>query len=50
MECEEGRVGVNALVEELTVTSKTIRRDLAVLENLEMVMRAHCGAIAVERL
>lgn len=47
---EQGRVEVNALAEELRVTPETIRRDLAVLEGLGMVRRAHGGAIPVERL
>ncbi len=40
-----GRVEVNALAEQLTVTPETIRRDLARLERLGKIRRVHGGAL-----
>src|SRR6266852_1087397 len=46
----DGRVDVAALVEELSVTAETIRRDLTALERQGLLRRVHGGAIPVERL
>ena len=46
----QGRVEVNALAEELDVTSETVRRDLTTLERHGLLRRVHGGAIPVERL
>lgn len=45
-----GRVEVNALATELSVTPETIRRDLSALVRAGALQRAHGGAIPVERL
>ncbi len=45
-----GRVEVNALADDLSVTPETIRRDLTALERLGHLRRVHGGAIPVERL
>jgi len=43
------RVGVAPLAELFTVSTETIRRDLAVLESRGLIVRVHGGAIASDR-
>lgn len=45
-----GRVDVNELARDLSVTPETVRRDLTTLERHGLVRRVHGGAIPVERL
>jgi len=45
----EGRVEVTGLAELLDVTTETVRRDLAVLEQQGLVRRVHGGALLAER-
>ncbi len=44
-----GRVEVKSLARQLDVTPETIRRDLTALERRGLLLRAHGGAIPVER-
>lgn len=46
----DGRVEVNGLADDLSVTPETVRRDLTLLERRGMLQRVHGGAIPVERL
>jgi DeoR family fructose operon transcriptional repressor len=46
---EEARVSVTALAERLGVTTETVRRDLAVLEEHGALRRVHGGAVAADR-
>lgn len=43
------RVSVAALAQEFTVTTETVRRDLAALERLGVVRRVHGGAVPTSR-
>ncbi|MGN7859098.1 DeoR/GlpR family DNA-binding transcription regulator [Microbacterium sp. 22303] len=45
----DGRVDVTGLAELLDVTTETVRRDLAVLEQQGLVRRVHGGALPAER-
>ena len=45
-----GRVEVNGLADQLSVTPETIRRDLAALERLGRIRRVHGGALPVAEL
>jgi DeoR family fructose operon transcriptional repressor len=45
-----GRVEVKTLARQLDVTPETIRRDLTALERRGLLLRAHGGAIPVERV
>lgn len=40
-----GRIAVNELAEEFSVTTETVRRDLSALERLRVVRRVHGGAV-----
>ena len=44
-----GRVSVTTLAERFRITTETIRRDLATLENAGAVRRVHGGAVAADR-
>ena len=44
-----GRVEVKSLARELDVTPETIRRDLTALERRGLLLRAHGGAVPIER-
>jgi DeoR family transcriptional regulator, fructose operon transcriptional repressor len=44
------RVTVNELAELFTITSETVRRDLATLESARTLRRVHGGAVALDRL
>ena len=44
-----GKVLVNDLAEQLKISSSTIRRDLAELENDGMLRRTHGGAVPIEQ-
>lgn len=44
---ERGRVSVNDLAEEFTVTTETVRRDLTALSRTGIVRRVHGGAVPV---
>jgi DeoR family fructose operon transcriptional repressor len=44
------RVTVNELAELFTITSETVRRDLATLESTRTLRRVHGGAVALDRL
>lgn len=46
----QGRVGVNELAELFAITQETVRRDLAALEESELLRRVHGGAVASDRL
>lgn len=46
---EEARVSVAELAEQLGVTTETVRRDLAVLEEHGALRRVHGGAVAADR-
>lgn len=46
----QGRVEVQALSDDLAVTTETIRRDLTALERRGSLRRVHGGALPVERL
>ncbi len=46
---EEARVSVTELAERLGVTTETVRRDLAVLEQAGALRRVHGGAVAPDR-
>ena len=46
---EEARVSVAELAERLSVTTETVRRDLAVLEEHGALRRVHGGAVAADR-
>ena len=46
---EHGRVRVADLSEQFRVSAVTIRKDLLVLESAQRVVRAHGGAIAIDR-
>lgn len=45
-----GRVDVNGLARQLSVTPETVRRDLTALERRGVLRRVHGGAIPVERM
>ncbi|WP_163168017.1 DeoR/GlpR family DNA-binding transcription regulator [Arthrobacter sp. Alg241-R88] len=44
-----GRVSVTLLAERFRITTETVRRDLATLENAGTVRRVHGGAVAADR-
>lgn len=44
-----GRVSVTLLAEHFRITTETVRRDLATLENAGTVRRVHGGAVAADR-
>jgi DeoR family fructose operon transcriptional repressor len=44
-----GRVSVNLLAERFSITTETVRRDLASLETAGTVRRVHGGAVAADR-
>lgn len=44
-----GRVTVNLLAERFSITTETVRRDLATLETAGTVRRVHGGAVAADR-
>ncbi|TLM87979.1 DeoR/GlpR family DNA-binding transcription regulator [Pseudarthrobacter sp. NamE5] len=44
-----GRVSVTLLAERFRITTETVRRDLAALENAGTVRRVHGGAVAADR-
>ncbi|MET1089019.1 MAG: DeoR/GlpR family DNA-binding transcription regulator [Arthrobacter sp.] len=44
-----GRVSVNLLAERFSITTETVRRDLATLETAGTVRRVHGGAVAADR-
>lgn len=44
-----GRVSVTLLAERFSITTETVRRDLAALENAGTVRRVHGGAVAADR-
>ncbi|MGN6443229.1 MAG: DeoR/GlpR family DNA-binding transcription regulator [Arthrobacter sp.] len=44
-----GRVSVTLLAERFSITTETVRRDLAALENTGTVRRVHGGAVAADR-
>jgi len=46
----QGRIGVNELAELFSITSETVRRDLATLETEQVLRRVHGGAVALDRL
>lgn len=43
-----GRVSVNDLAQEFEVTTETVRRDLSLLENRNLLRRVHGGALPVD--
>jgi DeoR family transcriptional regulator, fructose operon transcriptional repressor len=43
-----GRVSVNELAREFTVTTETVRRDLSLLESRHLLRRVHGGALPVD--
>ncbi|MEO5853699.1 MAG: DeoR/GlpR family DNA-binding transcription regulator [Nocardioides sp.] len=45
-----GRMSVNDLSQQFSVTTETVRRDLSSLENLRLVRRVHGGAIAADAI
>jgi len=45
-----GRVSVNDLADEFTITTETVRRDLSRLEKVGLVRRVHGGAVPVDSL
>ena len=47
---QRGRVAVTAVAERFGVTTETVRRDLAVLEQVGMLRRVHGGAVPVGAL
>ncbi|MCA4134148.1 DeoR/GlpR family DNA-binding transcription regulator [Arthrobacter sp. M4] len=47
---ERGRVSVNELAERFSITTETVRRDLAVLESSGSLRRVHGGAVPADRL
>jgi len=47
---ESGRASVTALAERFSITTETVRRDLAALEAAGTVRRVHGGAVAPDRI
>lgn len=47
---ERGRVSVNELAERFSITTETVRRDLAALESSGSLRRVHGGAVPADRL
>ena len=47
---ESGRASVTALAERFSITTETVRRDLAALESAGTVRRVHGGAVAPDRV
>lgn len=47
---ERGRVSVTTLSDEFDVTTETVRRDLSLLERMNLVRRVHGGAVPADSL